>query len=449
VTGFGSDRLLGVAEAALGTEGADDVEALAYREAGGLTRFAASRIHQSAWREDLWVRVRVVVDGNRVGTATVHAAEPDAVRATARRAAAVARTMPPDPGYPGMPGPAAAYPRAGRHDPATAAADPATRAGLVAGAIRRLPAGVTAAGACETRELEIALANTRGVRAGGATTAASFSILADAGSGTGWAEATEPALADLDVAALGERAAGKALDSREPRELAPGVYPVVLEPNAASVMVQWLGWMGFGAKAYDEGRSFLVGRLGQRVCSPLVTIVDDATAPDTIGVGFDFEGVPKRRVTLIDEGVAASLVYDFRAAVGHGVEPTGHGLPAPSAEGALPMHLAMLPGQTPQAGLVAGLERGLLVTRFHYTNVVNLMDTTITGMTRDGTFWVEDGKVVGAVRNLRFTQSVLDALSSVRAVGAKTELAAEDGYGAARAPALAIDRFAFSSATTF
>jgi PmbA protein len=449
VTAFGSERLLEIAEAALETGGAGDIEALVYRQAGGLTRFASSRIHQSAWREDLWVRVRVVVDGNRVGTATVHAADPQAVRATAGRAAEVARAMPPDPGYPGMPGPAAAYPQAGRHDDATANADPATRAELVAGVIRRLPAGAAAAGACETRELEIALANTRGVRAVGATTGASFSVLVDAGSGTGWAEGTEPALADLDVAALGERAARKAMDSREPRELPPGTYPVVLEPNAASVMVQWLGWLGFGAKAYDEGRSFLVGRLGQRVCSPLVTIVDDATAADTIGVGFDFEGVPKRRVTLIDEGVAASLVYDFRAATGHGVEPTGHGLPAPSAEGALPMHLALLPGRTPQAELVAGLERGLLVTRFHYTNLVNLMDTTITGMTRDGTFWVEDGQVVGAVRNLRFTQSILEALSSVRDVGAETEMAAEDGYGAARAPALAIDRFAFSSATTF
>jgi predicted Zn-dependent protease len=448
VRGPGPERLLEVAEAAIAGGGADDAEAVVQRQVVGLTRFASSRIHQSAWREDLWVRVRVVVDGNRVGTATVHSADPEAIRATARRAAEVARAMPPDPGYPGMPG-RAAYPRAGRHDPATAAADPATRAGLVAGVIRRLPEGVAAAGACETRELELAVANSRGVRAAGATTAASFSILADAGSGTGWAEGTEPALADLDVAALGERAARKAVDSRAPRELAPGTYPVVLEPNAASVMVQWLGWLGFGAKAYDEGRSFLVGRLGRRVCSPLVTIVDDATAADTIGVGFDFEGVPKRRVTLIDKGVAASLVYDFRAAAGHGVEPTGHGLPAPSAEGALPMHLAMLPGKTPQAELVAGMERGLLVTRFHYTNLVNLMDTAITGMTRDGTFWVEDGQVVGAVRNLRFTQSILDALSSVRAVGSETEMAAEDGYGAARAPALAIDRFAFSSATTF
>jgi len=443
-----AERLLEVAEAAIAAEGADDAEALVIREAGGLTRFASSRIHQSTWREDVSVRLRLVVDGNRVGTATVHDTQPAAVATAARRAAEVARTMPPDPGYPGMPGPAA-YATAARWDEATAATDPATRAGLVAGVVRRLPAGVTAAGACETRELEVAVANLRGVRALGASTAASFSILADAGSGTGWAEGAEPCLADLDVAALGERAARKAVDAREPRELPPGAYQVVLEPAAVATLVQFLGWLGFGAKAYDEGRSFLVGRLGQRVCSPLVTIVDDALAADTIGVGFDFEGVPKRRVTLIDEGVAASLVYDYRAARQHGVEPTGHGLPAPSAEGAYPMHLAMVPGATARAELVAGMERGLLVTRFHYTNLVNLMETTITGMTRDGTFWVEDGRVRGAVRNLRFTQSILGALSAVRAVGAETELASEDGYGAARAPALAIDRFNFSSATTF
>jgi predicted Zn-dependent protease len=442
------ERLLEVAEGAIAAEGADDAEALVIREAGGLTRFASSRIHQSTWREDVSVRLRLVVDGNRVGTATVHDLEPASVAAAARRAAEVARTMPPDPGYPGMPGPAA-YPDGSRWDEATAATDPATRAGLVAGVVRRLPAGVTAAGACETHELEIAVANLCGVRALGAATAAGCSVLADAGSGTGWAEGLTRRLADLDVAALGERAARKAVDAREPRELPPGAYPVVLEPAAVATLVHFLGWMGFGAKAYDEGRSFLVGRLGQRVCSPQVTIVDDALAPDAIGVGFDFEGMPRRRVTLIDEGVAVSLVYDHRSARQHGVEPTGHGLPAPSTEGAYPIHLAMLPGGTPQAELVAGMERGLLVTRFHYTNLVNLMETTITGMTRDGTFWVEDGQVRGAVRNLRFTQSILGALSAVRAVGAETELAGEDGYGAARAPALAIERFNFSSATTF
>ncbi len=445
---LGRERLLEVAEAALAVDGVDDAETLVFHETSGLTRFAGNHIHQSTWREDVDLRVRVAVDGNRVGVASSHDWSAAGARAAAARARQVAQAMPPDPGYPGMPAPAD-YPLAGRYDQATAATDPASRARLVAGVVRRLPAGVTAAGACETGELELAVANTRGLRAASATTMASFSILADAGSGSGWAEALEPALADLPVDALGERAAAKAVGARAPRELAPGAYPVVLEANAAGTLVGFLGWLGVGSKAYDEGRSFLTGRLGQQVCSPLVTIVDDALAPGAIGMPFDFEGVPKRRVVLIDHGVASGLVYDFRGALQHGVEPTGHGLPAPSSEGALPLNLALEPGTASLAELVAGLDHGLLVTRFHYTNVVNPIETTITGMTRDGTFWIEEGRVAGPVRNLRFTQSILAALSGVRAVGAETEQAGDLPYGTVRAPALALDRFNFSSATTF
>jgi predicted Zn-dependent protease len=307
---------------------------------------------------------------------------------------------------------------------------------------------VDAAGALETGETEVAIVNTNGVRGSYAVTRAHFSILADAGTGTGYAEAAEPALADLPVDRLGGRAAEKAVASRDPRDLAPGVYPVVLEPAATATLVDFLGYLGFGAKSYDEGRSFLAGRLGTQVCSPLITMVDDGLAPDTIGAPFDFEGVPKRRVALVDRGVAANLLYDWRSAVKHGVDPTGHGLPAPSSEGAYPLHLAMLAGDSSLPDLIAGTDRGLLVTRFHYTNVVNPMETTITGMTRDGTFLIEDGKVVGAVKNLRFTQSILGALSAVRGVSAETELGGED-FGVVRSPALAIERFNFSSATTF
>ena len=280
VTGFGSDRLLELAEAALGT-GGDDVEALAWRQAGGLTHFAASRIHQSAWREDLWVRV------GWQSTATGSARPPPPP--TRRRCGPPPGGQSggqdhahPDPGYPGMPGPAA-YPRAGRHDEATAAAGPATpgRAGR-----RGHPAspgrGRRRQGLRDPRAGDRP-GQHREVRAAGATTAASFSIPGRRRVGHRLGRGTEPALADLDVAALGSGPPRKAVDSRDPRELAPGTYPVVLEPNAASVLVQWLGWLGFGAKAYDEGRSFLVGRLGQQVCSPLVTVVDDATAADTIG----------------------------------------------------------------------------------------------------------------------------------------------------------------------
>jgi PmbA protein len=448
MTRLGETRLLELAEAAISIDGVDLAEALVLRSAEGLTRFADNRIHQATASEDLEIRVRVVVEGNRVGVASSHDVSVAGAHDAAVRARAVAVAMPPDPDFAGMPSPAG-YPDAGRYDEATAAASPAERANLVAGLVHRLPEGVTAAGALSTGESEIAIANSLGVRGSSATTSASLSVLADAGTGTGWAERVGPTLSGLPIDLLSERAAEKALAARDPRDVEPGTYPVVLEPSATATMLEFLAYLGFGAKPYDEGRSFLNGRLGTRVCSPLVTMYDDALAPDAIGARFDFEGVPKRRVTLIDKGEAGTLLYDWRSARRHGTAPTGHGLPQPSSEGAFPLHLGMEAGEASREDLLAGIDRGLLVTRFHYTNVVHPMETSITGMTRDGTFWVEDGKIVGGVKNLRFTQSILGALAGVRAISADTELIGEDSFGTTRAPALAIDGFNFSSATTF
>lgn len=451
MTALDSDRLLELTSAAVRAArdaGCDDAEALLFHESTGLTRFADNRIHQSTRRQDVEVRVRVVTDGNRVGVASTHDATAEGARDAAERAQKIARAMPPDPTYPGMPG-AASYAQAGTPDAATAAATPDERAALVAKVVHALPAGVRAAGALETGASGLAIANSRGVEGAFTVTQASFSILADAGSGTGYASAAEPSLAALSTSALGERAARKAVDSRDPRDLEPGAYPVVLEPAAAATLVEFLGFLGFGARAYDEGRSFLTGKLGQKLCDASVTIVDDGLAADTVGAPFDFEGVPKRPVTLIDKGMAASLLYDWRSAVEHGVQATGHGLPAPSSEGAFPLHLAMRPGDATLPGMIAEMERGLLVTRFHYTNVVNEMDTTLTGMTRDGTFWIENGQITGPVKNLRFTQSILGALSGVRAISRDTELLAEEFIGTTRVPAVSLDSFNFSSATTF
>ena len=448
MTRLGEERLLELAEAAIGTGGVDEAEALVIHGGGGLTRFAGNRIHQATASEDLEVRVRVVVDGNRVGVASTHDLSLDGARDAARRAAGIAGAMPADPGYPGMPGPAG-YQGAPTYDEATASASPAERAELVARVVGQLPAGVSAAGALSTGETEIAVANTNGVRGAYAVTHAGFSVLADQGTSTGWAEAVAPTLAGLDVELLGGRAAEKAVAGRDPRDLDPGVYAVVLEPAAVAALVDFLGYLGFSAKAYEEGRSFLNGRLGERVCSPLVTLRDDGLSPATIGAPFDFEGVPKRPVTLIDHGVAGALLHDWRSATKAGVQPTGHGLPAPSSDGAYPLHLSLDPGEQSLADLVAGVERGLVVTRFHYTNIVNLMETSITGMTRDGTFLVEDGKIVGGVKNLRFTQSILEALAAVTGISRETELLGEDTFGVTRVPALAIGAFNFSSATTF
>src|SRR5258708_6062172 len=192
----------------------------------------------------------------------------------------------------------------------------------------------------------------------------------------------------------------------------------------------------------------MTGRIGEKLCSEMITIVDDPLGPESLGLPFDFEGTPSQRVTLIDEGIARDVVWDRTSARKAGRESTGHGLPPPNSSGPFPLNLRMEPGMSSQEDLVASTERGLLVTRFHYSNVVNEKETVLTGMTRDGTFLIEDGKLQHGVRNLRYTQNALEALANVEGVGDVTEISSELFFGGSRAPALKIRDFKFSSSTT-
>lgn len=443
---LGQERLAEAAEAALKV-GADGALVLAFHTWEGLTRFASSQIHQNTWREDVELRVMAVVEGSRVGVASGHSLDPEAVRRTADDAVAVARVTPPNPDFPGL-APPAAYPEKAGYDEATAGATPGDRAEAVRRALAELPSGMQGAGYAETGANEVLLASTTGMRAYALSTHASVSVMAMAPDSSGFAERIERRVAGLDPGALAARAVRKAEMGRSPREVPPGAYTVVLEPAATATLMQFLAYIGFGAKAFLEGRSFLAGRIGQKLVSERITIVDDPLAPDALGLPFDFEGVPARPVTIIDGGVARDVVWDRTTAKKAGRESTGHGLPPPSADGPFPLNLRMQPGSTPLEDIVAGTERGLLVTRFHYSNIVNEKETVLTGMTRDGTFMIEDGHVAYGVKNLRYTQNALEALSNVDAVGDRTEIATELFFGGSRAPALRIRDFKFSSTTT-
>jgi PmbA protein len=264
---------------------------------------------------------------------------------------------------------------------------------------------------------------------------------------SGYAELIENRLASLDLVEIAARSARKADLGRNPQPIDPGAYDVVLEPSCVSTMMQFLAWLGFGAKAFGEDRSFMSGRIGEKIASDVITIVDDPLAPDALGLPFDFEGVPAQAQTLINHGIARDVVWDRATAHKAGRESTGHGLPPPNPDGPFPLNLRMEPGTLDVEDLVAGVERGLLVTRFHYSNVVNEKETVLTGMTRDGTFRIEDGAIAGAVRNLRYTQNALEALSNVTGVGRETEISSDLFFGGSRAPALRIKGFKFSSAT--
>jgi predicted Zn-dependent protease len=444
---IGPDRFREVADAALGIGDVDGVEVLFIHEWGGLTRFASSAIHQSTWKEDTGIRVRVVKEG-RVGVAASNDFSEQGALKAATNAAEMARVAAPDPDFPGLAPPAAFRELEGAFDGDTADVTPERRAASVADLVGRCPDGFRAAGAYETGAVEVGLANTEGQFCWAPSTQANVSTVMSGGEGgTGYAETFAAGASGIDPGSVGARAAAKAVASQEPVALEPGRYTVVLEPAAVSTLIGFLSYIGFGGRAILEGRSCLSGRQGERVAAPSVTLVDDVHERGTLGLPFDFEGTPRRRVELIRDGVFATGVHDRRSARLAGVDPTGHGLPAPNVEGAFPLNVCMSAGDASLAEMISSTERGVFVTRFHYSNVVNPTDSTITGMTRDGTFLIQDGRIAGSVRNMRFTQSILEALSGVDMVGRDRELASEFFFSASLVPALKIASFNFSSAS--
>jgi predicted Zn-dependent protease len=439
----GPDEVRRVAAPALELTGVDGVEVLFLHEWGGLTRFASNAIHQSTWREDTGVRVRVVA-GGRIGVAGTNDFSPEGARAAAESAREMATVVAPDPLFPGLAPPDPLEDDSG-FDEATSLTTPERRAAGVANLVASCPDGFTAAGAYETMASEVAVANTEGQFCWAPSTQASITTVVTGGeSGSGFAEVFAASVDEIDPGGLGRRAADKAAASRSPRDLEPGRYPVVLEASAVSTLTGFLAWIGFGGRVLAEGRSCLSGKEGQAVAAEAVTIYDDARDPGTLGIPFDFEGVPRRRVELIERGVFRGGVYDLRTAKQAGAVATGHALPPPNPEGPFPLNLFMATGDATLEEMITATDRGLLVTRFHYSNVVHPVESTITGMTRDGTFLIERGEVAHPVKNFRFTQSILDALRDTTMIGSDSELASEFFFSASRVPPLKIESFNFS-----
>ena len=280
-------------------------------------------------------------------------------------------------------------------------------------------------------------------------TRAVATALVDDGEATGWGEASSHAIADLDWEAVGRLGADKAAAGHDAGDATPGDYEVVLEPPAVAVLLDYLSYVGFGAKQVIDGESFLATRTGSEVAAPSVTIADDAWHPRSVGIGFDFEGVPRRRVAVIDRGVAREPVTDLRTAAQTGSSPSGHHSGS-NEFGPYASNIVLDVGDQTYEDLVGGVQDGLLVTRFHYVNVLDRPSTLLTGMTRDGTFRIRDGAVAEPVRNLRFSQSVLETLATVTGIGRDLSAFAPDfsSFGSTVAPAVRVGRFRFSSGTS-
>ncbi|HEU5002730.1 MAG TPA: TldD/PmbA family protein [Actinomycetota bacterium] len=447
--GIGDDRALGLVEAALRVDGADEVEATLVSEVGGLTRFADSVIHQHTERADAQLKVRVVTS-RRSATVSTNQLTPESIRDAGRRALEMASLSPPDAAYPGLPSDGGApLPDAdevaSRYDGETAEATPRWRGERVREVVDAA-GGRPAAGFFSTQANECALANTNGIRRYGRLTVAAFTGMVRSDDGSAHHEEAAPRASAIPVGEVAERLAADADRARGATDIDPGTYPVVLLPLAVAEMVQYLAYVGFGARDVLNEESFLVDWAGRPCAAPVVTIADDVGDPASLGPAFDWEGVWRQRVAVIDGGVATGPVYDTRTAAEAGTVTTGHSTGS-REYGPFPANLVVGAGDSAVEELIGGIDRGLLVPRFWYVNVVNARETVLTGMTRDGLFRIEDGKVAGPVHNLRFTQNVLEALRACSGVGRET-LVQSSGWDSVVAPALRLDRFTFTSGTS-
>ena len=443
-----AEGAVGLAERALEhtlREGATEAEALVTREDAALTRFANSQIHQNVAETNVTVNLRFVV-GKRVGVASSDRTDDEGLRRLAANAAAIARVVEELDDWSGLPEPTPIEEVRAAYSPATADASPELRAEGVRAVIAAADdAGVTAYGSYSTGTETTAVANSKGVRAGGTRTVAQLlTVSMGPDGGTGYAEHASVDATTIDAAAIGRESADKARTTANAVAIDAGDYPVVLEEYAVVDLLDMLGYLGFSGLAVQEERSFV--EIGRRIGSKLVTIVDDGRDPAGLPMAFDYEGVAKQRVPLLEDGVCRGVVHDSQTAARAGVTSTGHGLPAPNPYGPFPLHMVMSAGSVSREELIGELDRGLLVTRFHYTNPVHPKLAIITGMTRDGTFLVEGGRIVGPVRNLRFTQSYLDAMAGVVAV-ARERKTLKGFLGGVVVPALRLEGWTFTGTT--
>ena len=439
---------LALAEAAIALatrDGVTEAEALVTAEDSALTRFANSEIHQNVAETNVAINLRVVI-GKRVGVASSSRTDPEGLRRLADQAIAIARVVEELDDWGGLPDPTEIHATPAAYSQMTATATPEFRAeGARAVIAAADAAGVIAYGSFSTGLESMAVANSHGIRASGTRTVSQLlTVSMGPGGGSGYAEAAAVDASTIDAAALGREAAGKARATADAVSLDPGDYTVVLEEYAVVDLLDMLGYLGFSALAVQEERSF--AETGRRIGSELVTIVDDGYDPSGLPLPFDFEGVAKKRVVLVEDGVCRDVVYDSQTAARAGVTSTGHGLPAPNTWGPFPLNMLMEAGTAERGELIAGLDRGLLVTRFHYTNPVHPKLAIVTGMTRDGTFLVEGGRIVGPVKNLRYTQSYLDALAGTVAV-ARERKALKGFLGCAVVPAVRIEGWTFTGGT--
>ena len=415
--GLGRDALLAPLRSALRDAAADEVELWAHRRRAAITRYSHSSIHQNALSDETHVHARAVV-GRAVGVASANGLDPESLRRLVADAASLARLQPPNDEWPGVAEPA--EPAAAHAcDEATARLDAGEQAAAIdliaREAVRR---GLRVAGTHQLELHEDAVVNSRGVGVYAPSTLAYVRALAQSDVGSGYADDLAFRIGELDPLSVAMSAADKCERDRERTQLEPGEYEAVFEEDAVAEILRVVSITGLGGQAVREGRSFMSGRLGERVTGERFTLHDDGLDPRQLGIPFDIEGTPKRRVALVEAGIARSPVYDRTSAKAAGTISTGHAADRSRyPTGGHAGNLVMAGGTATRDDLIASVRRGILITRFHYTNMPDPKSATMTGTTRDGTFLIENGRITRALANVRYTMSSLELFAGIDLLG--------------------------------
>lgn len=443
---FSSQLANDLASKALRCSRAEETEVSVSAASYSLTRFANNTIHQNVAEEDLSLSVRAVIDG-RTARASTNELDDDSIHRVCDSALAMAKLEPPDPDLMPLPVPQT-YRETNRFDSETAALNPRERAEAVRKVIQRAEVDhLTTAGVFSSGYVAHAIINSRGLTCFHRESVSEFSVTMLAGSSSGWAKRTGPRFRALAIDELAERAARKAQGSSEPREVEPGKYTVILEPAA---LMDLLGFilLDFGGLAVHEKRSCFTGRTGQKVFGADINIRDDVYHPEQSGLPFDGEGMPRQVVNLVERGEVSNLVYARESAQKMEKQPTGHGFPLPNEYGEAPLNLVIEGGKASEEEMIRSTDRGLLITRFWYIREVDPYSKILTGMTRDGTFWIENGEVKYGVKNFRFNQSIIEMLNQVEMMSPAVRAAGEESVEMV-VPSMKIRDFNFSSLTKF
>jgi predicted Zn-dependent protease len=440
---LGERQLKTLTESALKHSKADATKVLIFAWESGLTRFAHSFIHQNVAERNMQITVRCV-NKKRIGEATTNNA--GRIENVVDQAQAMSRVSKPIPDFRGFPEPKPIEP-VETFIPTTYEVTPLKRAEICCAIINK-SGGLKAFGGLSTSGLETCIANSNGLFVYNRSTSAIANATIMGDSGAGKAGAGSRDIRGINYGRVAQKATRKAKLAQKPVKIKTGKYEVILEELAVAELLQYLGYVGFNALRYQEGRSPFCGKLGKKVMGANMTVWDDGLDESGCPFPFDFQGVPKQNVVLVEDGVLKSLVYDHNTACKENRESTGHSIDDP-VTGPIPLNLFMKGGTSSVEEMVSSTKRGILVTRFWYTNLIDPMTVTVTGMTRDGTFLVQDGEIKQAVRNLRFTQSILQAFSRVSESSKPVFVPSGGNYGVpylcgAKVPALRIEDWDFT-----